>query len=190
VPTEPFTLEAISRLLSVYGLGSVVLLLLFYGFLIHWQENGDVRLLGLYLAALAGHFSLIMAPVTPFRTLLPFYLFVMALCAYALGDMRWQASRRSCYVAKFGVFVIAFLALANTAEIVAGYARNAPIHRHNDSVLREVARRSHVGEDINRVTLMKFDPDYIDCSPWKCDYQVWWIKTYYDLPHDVSLMWK
>jgi hypothetical protein len=190
IPTEPLTLEALLQLLSGYGLGSAVLLLLLYGFLVHRQESGDVRLLGLYLAALAGHFSLIMAPVTPFRTLLPFYLFTMALFAYALGDMRRLASRTVNYVAKFGIGVIAVLALANTAKIVAGYAENAPIHRHNDIVLRDVARRSHAGEEINRVTLTKFDPAYIDCSPWKCDYQVWWIKTYYDLPLDMTVVWK
>ena len=190
VPTESFTLEAMLRLLLIYGLGSVVLLLLLYGFLVHWQENGEVGLLGLYLAALAGHFSLIMAPLTPVRTLLPFYFFVMALFAAALGEMRRPVSRKARYVAKFGVSVIAVLALANTAKIVDGYAENAPIHRHNDAVLREAARRSHAGEDINRVTLTKFDASYIDCSPWKCDYQVWWMKTYYDLPHDISLIWK
>ncbi|WP_041273292.1 DUF6056 family protein [Desulforapulum autotrophicum] len=153
-----------------------------YTLFVDLLESKNPCYISLVVGILASHFSLIVTLLTGERTLLPTIILIIVFSIYVLRLVNYSLNK--------GIMsALVLSALLNTSHIVLGYYNNYPIHMYNHNRLKKYSEIS-VYQDVTNIDLKKFDDRFIDCAPWVCDYQQWWIKKYYLLPMQVEIKYE
>ncbi len=157
--------------------------LIAYSITIYLWNRGTKSLAILFWCAIFSQGAMIVAPYFPVRSSIIFEYLYNLIGIVIIGDIYSESNNKiitSCLIIPFLV-----LCIFNSAKITKGYKDNSFANEENNQKLEIVSEKIKAGENITNITLKKL-PNimYSGAQPYQenCDYILWWIKAYYDLP--------
>jgi hypothetical protein len=157
-------------------------------------ENAPPTLVGCIFASAGSLLPLMAAPTVPGRALIPFFLLLMPVAAFAFTRvaivLRTQASVGAALIAS--LIALAVFAAPSTIRIYKGYSANRAQNEYNDALL-EVTSAQIAAWEINvpvklRLQKLKYD-EFGEVMPYQRPLIEYWLRRYYSLPSNVIFEW-
>lgn len=148
-------------------------------------QQKEYSLYALLIGGILSQGMMILSPTTTIRVSLPLQGVLHIIVIYVIchaPDCGWHK--------RAAVWGVTAIALLNFAIILVGYGLNASTHAYNHYVLRDKAQRIAEGESINAIVLYRLPNDAFSPNmPYKTPFMTYWVKQYYEIPQDVSILW-
>lgn len=177
-------LQPVTAVLAVWLIWALLLLRLALRSII------ETVILSLLLAALSSLVLLLLAPSVSGRSLLIFYVLMLAPLLHAMHNFATDTHHRAI-LATVMLSVLPF-AIIDTTTVFQGYAQNRPVHQLNDARLRVLSHDIRTGHNApDTVVLYKLPADrYAETMPYQRPLIEHWMKKYYGLPPDLEFQWQ
>ncbi len=162
----------------------LLFLCIFIGYLfiilIHDQKWG---LFSLLVGVILSQGILLLSPVAPVRTMIPFAFSAGTVCLWNIND--YFRTYSASDAGKLSIILVTTAAILNSYSITTGDSQNAEIHMENIAVLQ--------GEGAQVYELHRLNNDlYSGEMPYQDGYGYIedWIRVYYDISGDAKIIWK
>ncbi|UHD18560.1 hypothetical protein [Thiocapsa bogorovii] len=149
----------------------------------------DPIVFSIYIAAVASLALLLLAPGVAGRSLLTFLFLMMVPVTFIFSQLSFAGLRPFAYAV---VFAVLPFAVSNAGNIYMGYKSNFEANSINHAKLIAVSHEiNHEQGTQTAANLLKLQkPRYAEKMPYDKPQIGKWMKKYYSLPEDFSLVWK
>jgi hypothetical protein len=175
----------------IVSLFLIQLLLIIYSltlFLYHKKEYDIIKLL---FCGIVSQIVMLLAPYFPMRSVIMFEIicFVIIVNVFQYMCLEIKEKKIGVYI----LFCISFILLLNYINISKGYYINKAINKYNHSILEKTSKNIANNENIEVIYLKKL-PDilYSGDQPYYegNEYILEWIREYYNIPKNISIIYQ
>lgn len=155
-------------------------------------EKKAEMLLSILIGGLVSQAVMLLSPALVARSNLIFLFSFFPVLVFVMVEVVGQSNSHKIIV-RLALLAVFCVASSNTFFIIRGYAANGPNMDANNRVLRLASQSISEGKSIHQIELKKLVDDRFGAiMPYAPDYDYinYWIREYYNLSHDVELIWK
>lgn len=155
---------------------------------IYFWSAQKVVLLTLFYGGICSQGMMIVSPTIPMRCHILFeFILHMIVAVIFVEFMPDSRSRINLAV----LYLLGGISLYNIVPITVGYYENYKIQQINNYKLIEKSKRIEAGMDCNAIVLYRLKDDrFASQMPYNVDFIQYWLKNYYEIPQEVSLIWE